>query len=198
KSEALFDSDGSNLKRPIPLKVQVQVSCDEMIIDFSEISDQVPGAINSGYSGAVAAARVAFKSLVSPTTPIDEGCFRPLKIIIPPGKILSAKPPAAVANWSRTLPTVVDLIFAALAPALPNNIPAAHMGFMGAYAFHGIDPRTGKRFLCQTVLAGGWGGRPYEDGVNSTVSVCQGDVRNTPIEIQEMNYPLLVEFQRLR
>jgi N-methylhydantoinase B len=197
RSEALFDSDGSNLKRPVPLKVQVQVSGDEMTIDFSEISDQVPGAINSGYSGAVAAARVAFKSVVSPTTPIDEGCFRPLKVVIPPGKILSANPPAAVGNWSRTLPTVVDLILTALASALPNKIPAAHMGFMGAYAFHGTDPRTGKRFLCQTVLGGGWGGRLHEDGVNATVSVCQCDVRNTPIELQEINYPLIVEFQRL-
>ena len=47
-----------------------------MTIDFSEISEQVPGSINSGESGAVAAARVAFKSLVAPSSPIDEGCFR--------------------------------------------------------------------------------------------------------------------------
>ena len=100
--------------RPVPLKVKVEVAGGEMIIDFSEISEQVPGSINSGESGAVAAARVAFKSLVAPYSPIDEGCFRPLKIIIPEGKILSATPPAPVGNWSRTLPTVIDLILKAL------------------------------------------------------------------------------------
>ena len=66
EAEALFDSDGVNLDRPVPLKVKVEVAGGDMTIDFSEISDQVPGSINSGESGAVAAARVAFKSLVSP------------------------------------------------------------------------------------------------------------------------------------
>ena len=86
EAEALFDSDGVNLDRPVPLKVKVEVAGGDMTIDFSEISDQVPGSINSGESGAVAAARVAFKSLVSPYSPIDEGCFRALKVVIPEGK----------------------------------------------------------------------------------------------------------------
>jgi N-methylhydantoinase B len=198
EAAAQFDSDGIELDRRVPLRVKVEVSGDEMTIDFSGMSDQVQGAINSGISGAIAAARVAFKSLVSPISPIDEGCFRPLHVIIPPGKLLSAESPAAVGNWSRTLPTVVDLILTALSAAIPDQIPAAHMGYLGAYAFHGIDPRTKKRFLCQGVLGGGWGGRPHEDGENATVSVCQGDVQSTPVELQELKHPVLIECERLR
>ena len=198
KAQALFDSDGVDLDRPVPLKVRVAVTADEMIIDFSDISEQVPGSINSGESGAVAAARVAFKSLVAPYSPIDEGCFRPLKIVIPAGKILSATPPAPVGNWSRTLPTVIDLILRALAPALPERIAAGHKGDMGGYAFFGTDPKTGRRFLCQTIMGGGWGGRAHEDGENATVSMCQGDVQNAPVEIQEIYYPVLIERQCLR
>jgi N-methylhydantoinase B len=197
-AEALFDSDGVDLSRPVPLKVKIEVATSEMTIDFSEISDQVPGSINSGESGAVAAARVAFKSLVSPFSPIDEGCFRPLKIVIPPGKILSASPPAPVGNWSRTLPTVIDLILKALAPAMPDKTAAGHKGDMGGYAFFGNDPRTGRRFLCQTIMGGGWGGRPREDGENATVSICQGDVQNAPVELQELYYPVMIEQHRLR
>ncbi|MBM4263835.1 MAG: hydantoinase B/oxoprolinase family protein [Deltaproteobacteria bacterium] len=197
-AEALFDSDGVNLDKPVPLKVKVEVAGSEMIIDFSEISDQVAGSINSGESGAVAAARVAFKSLVSPFSPIDEGCFRPLKIVIPEGKILSATPPSPVGNWSRTLPTVVDLIFKALAPAMPERVAAGHKGDMGGYAFFGINPKSGRRFLCQTIMGGGWGGRAFEDGENATVSMCQGDVQNAPVEIQEIYYPVLIERQKLR
>jgi len=182
----------------VPLKVKVEVGGGEMTIDFSEISDQVPGSINSGESGAVAAARVAFKSLVAPSSPIDEGCFRPLKIIIPQGKILSATPPAPVGNWSRTLPTVIDLILRALAPAMPDKVAAGHKGDMGGYAFFGTDPRTGRRFLCQTIMGGGWGGRAHEDGENATVSMCQGDVQNAPVELQEIYYPVVIERQRLR
>ena len=171
EAEALFDSDGVDLIQPVPLKVNVQIAGSDMTIDFSKTSDQVKGSINSGESGAVAAARVAFKSLVSPFSPIDDGCFRPLKVVIPPGKILSATPPAPVGNWSRTLPTVIDLILKALAPALPDKISAGHKGDMGGYAFFGNDPRTGRRFLCQTIM--GWGlgrartgGRRERDGID--------------------------------
>ncbi len=198
QAEALFDSDGINFDKAVPLKVKVKVTGSEMMIDFSEISEQVQGSINSGESGAVAAARVAFKSLVSPLSPIDEGCFRPLKVVIPSGKILSATPPAPVGNWSRTLPTVIDLIFKALAPAKPDKIAAGHKGDMGGYAFFGVNPKTGRRFLCQTIMGGGWGGRPHEDGENATVSMCQGDVQNAPVELQEVYYPVLIERQRLR
>jgi N-methylhydantoinase B len=198
EAEALFDSDGVNLERPVPLKVKVEVENNEMTIDFSEISDQVPGSINSGESGAVAAARVAFKSLVAPYSPIDEGCFRALKVVIPEGKILSATPPSPVGNWSRTLPTVIDLILKALAPAIPDRVAAGHKGDMGGYAFFGTHPKTGRRFLCQTIMGGGWGGRAHEDGENATVSMCQGDVQNAPVELQEIYYPVLVERQRLR
>ena len=198
EAEALFDSDGVDLIQPVPLKVNVQIAGSDMTIDFSKTSDQVKGSINSGESGAVAAARVAFKSLVSPFSLIDDGCFRPLKVVIPPGKILSATPPAPVGNWSRTLPTVIDLILKALAPALPDKISAGHKGDMGGYAFFGNDPRTGRRFLCQTIMGGGWGGRPQEDGENATVSICQGDVQNAPVEMQELYYPVMIEQHRLR
>jgi N-methylhydantoinase B len=198
EAEALFDSDGVNLDKPVPLKVKVKVAGSDMTIDFSEISDQVAGSINSGESGAVAAARVAFKSLVAPYSPIDEGCFRALKVIIPEGKILSATPPSPVGNWSRTLPTVVDLIFKALAPAMPDRVAAGHKGDMGGYAFFGVNPKTGRRFLCQTIMGGGWGGRPHEDGENATVSMCQGDVQNAPVELQEIYYPVVIERQQLR
>jgi N-methylhydantoinase B len=198
EAEALFDSDGVNIDKPVPLKVSIEVAGSDMTIDFSEISEQVAGSINSGESGAVAAARVAFKSLVSPFSPIDEGCFRPLKIVIPEGKILSATPPSPVGNWSRTLPTVIDLILKALAPSQPEKIAAGHKGDMGGYAFFGTNPKTGRRFLCQTIMGGGWGGRPHEDGESATVSMCQGDVQNAPVELQEINYPVVIERQQLR
>jgi N-methylhydantoinase B len=103
-----------------------------------------------------------------------------------------------VGNWSRTLPTVVDLIFKALAPAMPERIAAGHKGDMGGYAFFGVNPKTGRRFLCQTIMGGGWGGRAFEDGENATVSMCQGDVQNAPVELQEIYYPVLIERQKLR
>jgi N-methylhydantoinase B len=198
EASSFLDDDGRDFTKTIPIKVKVEVRGDELTIDFSEVADQVPGFINCGSSGGMAAARVAFKALTSPQREVNEGSFRALKVILPPGKLLSARRPAPIGGWSLSLPTVLDTIFRALAPALPERIPAAHKGDMGGYAIFGANAKTGRRYVCQNIIGGGWGGRPFEDGVSSAVSMCQGDVKNTPIELQEIYYPLLYECHALR
>ena len=198
KAESFLDNDGRNTSQIIPIKVTVEVHGDELTVDFSEISRQVAGSINCGASGGMAAARVAFKALTAPTGEVNEGSFRALKVILPPGKILSAIRPAPIGGWSLSLPTVLDTILRALAPVLPERIPAAHKGDMGGYAIFGMHPKTGRRYVCQNIIGGGWGGRPFEDGAAASVSMCQGDVKNTPIELQELYYPLLYECNALR
>jgi N-methylhydantoinase B len=69
---------------------------------------------------------------------------------------------------------------------------------MGGYAIFGTNPKTGRRYVCQNIMGGGWGGRPFEDGASASVSMCQGDVKNTPIELQELYYPLLYDCHTLR
>jgi N-methylhydantoinase B len=198
QAASFLDDDGKDFTKTIPIKVKVEVRDDELTIDFSEVSDQVPGFINCGSSGGMAAARVAFKALTGPHREVNEGSFRALKVILPPGKLLSARRPAPIGGWSLSLPTVLDTIFRALAPVLPEQIPAAHKGDMGGYAIFGTHPKTGRRYVCQNIIGGGWGGRPFEDGASASVSMCQGDVKNTPIELQELYYPLLYECHALR
>ena len=67
-----------------------------------------------------------------------------------------------------------------------------------AFAFFGIDPKTGQAFVAQSIEGGGWGGRPSEDGPSASVSICQGDVRNSPIEALELRFPIRVEERALR
>lgn len=193
-----MDNDGQNLDQPIKLDIRVEVAGEELTIDFSGIADQVQGPLNSGKSGGIAAARVAFKALTLPTHPVDEGSFRNLHVILPEGKLLNARPPAALGQWSIALPTVVDTIIKALAPALPDRVPAGHKGDMSGFTFYGVDERTNERFMCLNINGGGWGGRPHGDGPSACVSVCQGDVRNIPIEIQESRYPLVFTKHELR
>ncbi len=76
-------------------------------------------------------------------------------------------------------------------------IPAAHKGDMGGCSFFGFY-EDGSRFLLMNIFGGGWGGRPNGDGASASMSVCQGDVRNTPIELQEIKYPFIIERQALR
>lgn len=193
-----MDNDGKNLDKKLPIDVRVVVEGSDLTIDFSNVSEQVDSPMNCGESGGIAAARVAFKILSLPTHPVDEGSFRNLHVILPEGKILNAKAPAALGLWSTTLPTVVDTILAALATAMPSQVPAAHKGDMSGFTFYGSNQRTGSRFVALNISGGGWGGRPHEDGPSACVSVCQGDVRNIPIEIQESRYPLVFTKHQLR
>src|SRR5712691_538719 len=197
QAESFLDNDGRSLDVTLRIKVKVIVAGDRMVVDFSEVNDQVPGPTNSGYSGGLAAARVAFKNLTLPEAPVNEGCFRAVELVLPEGKILNAKWPAALGLWSIPLPTVIDTILKALADALPKRIPAAHKGDMGGCSIGGFRP-DGRRFLLMNIFGGGWGGRPHEDGESASVSICQGDVRSAPIELQEIQYPFLIERFALR
>ncbi len=195
-AESFLDNDGRTGK-PVRIKVMVTVAGPKLTVDFSDMNPQTPGPLNSGLSGGIAAARVAFKALTSPDLDVNEGCFRALEVISPEGTIVNAKPPAAIGLWSIALPTTIDTILKALAPALPDVVPAAHKGDMGGCSFYGYR-EDGSRFLLMNIFGGGWGGRPNEDGEDASVSVCQGDVRNSPVELQEIRYPVLVEEHALR
>jgi N-methylhydantoinase B len=197
EAESFLDNDGRTLDKPLRIKVKVIIDGSRMVIDFSEMNDQVPGPTNSGFSGGLAAARIAYKCLTQPHAPVNEGCFRPLELILPEGKLLNARAPAALGLWSIPLPTVIDTILKALAPALPDRIPAAHKGDMGGCSIGGFRP-DGRRFLLMNIFGGGWGGRPHEDGESASVSICQGDVRSAPVELQEIQYPFMIERFALR
>lgn len=197
-AESRLDSDGRRLDTPLRVKVSVRIAGSDLTIDYSEMNEQVPGPLNSGYSGGLSAARVAFKCITMPHAPVNEGCFRPLTLISPLGTMLNARPPAALGLWSVALPTVIDTLLRALAPALPEFIPAAHKGDMGGCSFYGHREDNGERYVLMNIFGGGWGGRPKEDGESASVSICQGDVRNSPVELQETSYPFLVECHKLR
>ncbi len=176
----------------IRIHAKVTVDHGHMIIDLSECAKERKRGLNSR---TLAGARIAYKALTQPLAAVNEGSFRALDIVLPEGSIMMARHPAPMTGWSLVLPTVVDTVVTALAPAMPDRIPAAHHGVMGgaSIVFFGNDPKTGKRFVTQSIEGAGWGGRPTEDGESGSVSICQGDVRNASIEGIEMKSPILVE-----
>jgi N-methylhydantoinase B len=196
EAAASIDDDGVRKGEPVPIHVKVTIKGSSMTIDLSGCSGERKAGINSR---TLAGARVAYKALTGPLDPVNEGSFRALDVVIPEGNIMMARFPAPMAGWSAIVPTVVDCIVAALAKAMPDRVPAGHHGLLGgAVVFFGLHPKTGRRFVVQSLEGGGWGGRPYEDGESATVSVCQGDVRNGSIEGIELKCPVLVESRALR
>lgn len=192
RASAFLDDDGVELGKPVPIEVEVRVTGDRMTVDFSHFAEQTRGSINTGPAGAVAIARNAFKCLTTPHEPVNEGHFAPLDVVAPPGKVISAHPPAACGWWARTTSTTIDTIFRALSPALPDAIPAGHFGDIPMCLINGTD-RRGRRFVFFEPVPGGHGGRPHEDGVSATVCFHEGDTPDVPVEIQESMLPILVE-----
>lgn len=191
--EAFLDDDGVRDEN-IPIKVKVIVAGDELTIDFSEISDQVKGCINSGYyGGGRTCARVAFKYLIATDEPANEGTFRPLKMILPEGKLLSAEPTAAMGLYSIPFPTVIDCIIKALEPALPQRVTGAHFGTFSSLSFSGKRTDTGAPFKANDSGHGGWGACATHDGAGPFRTMAHGDTRLIPIELQESMYPYRVE-----
>ncbi len=198
-AEAFLDNDGVELNRPVKIAVSVRIHDDRMVIDFSDIADQVKGPLNSGYfGGALNVARIAFKCLTTPRLPSDEGCFRPLEVICPEGKLLNARPPAALAHWSVPFPTILDTIFKALSNAVPGRVPAATRGDARGVGVSGFDEAKRRFFHMSAPHIGGHGARPTADGPAPRCAIQQGDEYVIPMEVTETKSPILIESMRLR
>ena len=193
EAESFLDDDGLDPDHTLPVKVAVTITGDELEIDFTGTAPQTRGAMNSGRSGGLAAAKVAFKSAIVPQLPPNEGAFRPLKVVLPEGTMISAIDNAAMAHWNLSLKTVIDTIYLALSQPMPDRIPAAHHAAQGLYMFLGRDAETGVRYSTLDTTLGGWGARPDGDGFSPLKTVTHGDTRNIPVEVEETFYPLHVE-----
>jgi N-methylhydantoinase B len=200
EAESFMDDDGVNIGRNIPIKIRVEVKDDEMTVDLSGVSPQVAGPYNSGATAGRSASEVAFKFLTTPLLlPINEGSFRPLKLILPPGRVVSATKPAPVRTWMTVPMTVSDTIFKALASAGVDNLLAGHHADLAAPRVFGLDPKTGRAFHFPPMLSGGgWGALGDSDGQNATFCINDGDTHNTPVEAGEGRAPIFVSYRRLR
>lgn len=198
-AETELDDDGTNPDTPLQLKLDVTIAGDDFIIDMSGMAAEVTAPINSGVSGGgQTVARLAFRYLIAPEGDANEGTFRALKLKLPEGTIVSAKPTAAMGHYNVPLPTLIDLVIRALGPVMPTRVAAAHFGTFSTVAFAGRDPSTGALFQCNDSGFGGWGALCDQDGPGPFRTMCHGDTRLIPIEVHEASYPIHIESFGLR
>jgi N-methylhydantoinase B len=189
--EDCMDDDGAG-GPPVPIKVATTVDGDRIALDWTGTGPQVPGDINVVYLALVATVYYALKALLDPTIPANGGFYRAIRVDAPEGSIVNARPPAPVAWRTQTCQRIADVVFGALAPALPDRVIGATNGANSAWVFSGIDPRTGQYYVYLETLAGGSGARATKDGLDA-VQVHITNTSNLPVECLEMEYPLLVE-----
>ena len=162
----------------------------QVTIDFTGSNPQVQGAINAVEAITYSACFYVFRCLLREDVPATSGLMRPIRVIAPSGTVVNAKPPAAVAGGNvETSQRIVDVLLKALAPAIPERIPAAAAGTMNNLTIGGIDPRFGEPFAYYETIAGGMGARCSKDGV-SGVHTHMTNSLNTPAEALEYAYPI--------
>jgi N-methylhydantoinase B len=200
EAESFMDDDGINIGQRVPIRVKVTIAGDQMTIDLSDVSKQVQGFYNSGITAGRSCCQVAFKCLTSALDlPINDGAFRALQIILPPGRVVSAEKPAAMRMWMTYPMTIIDTIFKALAPALPNEVIAGHHADLVVGRIHGRRPKDNSFYIyLGGLIGGGWGAKYDSDGMNGVIAMNDGDTHNGPSEQVEAKYPLLVERYCLR
>jgi N-methylhydantoinase B len=189
--EDCMDDDGAG-GPPVPIAVRITLAGEEMVLDFAGTGNQVAGDINVVYLALVATVYYALKALLDPSIPANGGFYRAIRVLAPAGSIVNANPPAPVAWRTQTCQRIADVIFGALAPALPGRVIAATNGANSAWVFSGVDPRDGRYYVYLETIGGGSGARAAKDGLDG-VQVHVTNTSNLPVECLEMEYPLLVE-----
>ncbi len=195
--EDVLDDDGLG-HGPVRIAVCVRRHGGRLRVDFTGSSPQTPGPVNAVEPVTRAATSYAVRCVLGGDLPINDGLFRALEIVAPPGSVVNPRPPAAVgAGNVETSQRIVDVVLGALARALPDRVPAASSGTMNNLLIGGVDPRRGTPFAYYETLAGGHGAGPGWDGA-SAMQAHMTNTRNTPIESLEHAYPLRVRATRIR
>ncbi|PSP83827.1 5-oxoprolinase [Halobacteriales archaeon QS_6_64_34] len=176
----------------IPIEVTVTVDGDRLSVDFSGTAPQVAGNVNAPLSVAKSAVYFAVRSVTDPDVPPNAGCYDPIDVHAPAGTLLNPEPPAAVVGGNvETSQRVADVVFRALAQAVPDRVPAAGQGTMNNLVVGGAG------FSYYETIGGGMGASSGVDGP-SGVQVGTTNTLNTPVEALEVAYPLRVETYSLR
>lgn len=205
-----LDDDGHG-SDPVPIQVTLTVRGDQLDVDFSGTAPAMRGNLNAVpaiVESAVAyCVRCVALHLLQSDLPMNQGAFEPIRVRIPPGSLLDPYPPHAVAAGNvETSQRIVDVVFGALAQALPDVIPAASQGTMNNFTFGGtllgvMDAGTAvappTTFAYYETIGGGAGAGPNADG-GSGLHVHMSNTLNTPIEALEYSFPLRVMAYRLR
>ena len=174
---ALEMDDGAVIR----VRIEVDATDRSAVVDFTGTSDQRPNNFNAPLSISRAATLYVFRTLVDDAIPLNEGCLKPISLIVPEGSMLNPRYPAAVvAGNVETSQAVVDCLYGAL------GVLAASQGTMNNFTF-GDDTRQ-----YYETIAGGSGAGPGFDGA-SAVQTHMTNSRLTDPEVLETRFPVLLE-----
>jgi N-methylhydantoinase B len=190
-----FDNDGI-VDEPIRIEIKVTVAGDDMHLDFTGTSGRTRGPLNISRNTTLSTCYVALKHIF-PDVPVNGGAFRPFRFTVPEDSMLSASYPAAVGAYLEPVGRIIDLVFGALAQAIPDQVPAAFFGTVGVLTISGTHPRTNSYFVGVFPYPGGYGASRESDGlVNGNPPQSMANFMS--LELSEHRFPIRFEQFALR
>jgi N-methylhydantoinase B len=190
EGEGAVDTDGYG-DEPVRLRVKVEISASGVAFDLAGSDAQRRAPVNSTYAQTFSACAYALKCLIDPDLPVNDGFYRLVRVDAPEGTVTRCTWPSPVVGGWETQTRLVDVIFRALLPSLPQRLPAGTKAMMCHAGFGGVDPVTHDYYCFLETFGGGYGARHASDGPDAVQAHGQ-NTENAPIEETEANYPVRI------
>ncbi len=184
-ADGAFAYDMDNGAR-VQVAIRIDRAARSAVFDFTGTSDQLPDNFNAPRSITRAAALYVLRTLIDDAIPMNDGCLRPVTLIVPEGSMLNPRPGAAVvAGNVETSQVVTDALFAATGRLAPAQ------GTMNNFTF------GNERHQYYETICGGSGAGPDHDGT-SAVQTHMTNSRLTDPEILETRLPVRLDAFAIR
>jgi 5-oxoprolinase (ATP-hydrolysing)/N-methylhydantoinase B len=188
----VIENDGIEAK-PYTVAIDIFVQGDEVVADYSRSSLQARGPVSATLGVSTGAVYNGMLHITDPSIPKNSGCFRPIRVVSPPGRVTNVDYPGPlVAGNTETHPRLACIVIGAMASCVPERAMASESCTGTNFVFGGNHPDHDEYFACYDIMSGGWGGRFGEDG-NDCVIAINGNCRFNPTEVFEARFPLMVE-----
>lgn len=191
-AESSTDDDGTNYDQPVTVRCTLTVVGDRLVFDFTDSDKQVNFVncpLSATYASVYSAVFTALPAGISSYH--NDGSYRPIEIVAPPGSCVNPTYPATVGAAPIAVGTqVIEAAAEALSKAVPHNICAAWSRHYGC-GMIGVDPRSGERYVFLAHVSDGgsgaiWG---YDGWPHVAPWVCGGEMIRAPVEMIETYYP---------
>jgi N-methylhydantoinase B/oxoprolinase/acetone carboxylase alpha subunit len=177
-------------KPDVRIACAVTIDGSDITVDLTGSSLQVDWGGNVVFNFTYAYTHMAVKSIFDPDIPNNHGIAAPIRLIAPEGTVVNCRHPAAVAARMQIGHFVTEVIYRALAKALPDRVLAAGGGTPATMqVFYGARG-DGRPFHSVLIRGGGLGAGASRDGEGSFIFPANG--ANTPVEILESDAPIVV------
>ncbi|MFN8892070.1 MAG: hydantoinase B/oxoprolinase family protein [Alphaproteobacteria bacterium] len=180
---------------PIRLKAKITLEADNVTVDYTGSSAQIPAALNVAWCYTFAFTAYALKCVLDPESPNNDGSQRAIRLIAPEGSIVNHVWPYSGGNRALVGHYLPALVLRALADAIPDRVIAPTGSPIWSFLLRG-QRQDGSRFALKTFFNGGMGATAH--GVGETALSWPSNVSSTPVEVIEQQAPIRVLHRRIR